>query len=367
MSRDLIKPRSDALKGLKVASFYSGAGGLDIGFAWAGAEIVWANDFDKTAVDTYNGILGNHAHHGSVIDDEWLETVGMPDKYAGKVDIVVGGPPCQGFSVAGRMDPHDPRSEHVWRFLEMVEWLQPRVFVMENVKSLGTNPRWEPVRQGLREKADDLGYDTELFVLKAIDYGVPQKRERMFLIGIRKGTGKIEEPLKVTEGKPRTVRQALATLPPFGEPGNNTKCTAKITLAKNPVLRPSAYAGSLLFNGNGRPLRLDAPSSTLPASMGGNATPIVDQDQLDDPKGDGVSKWLVNYHKRLWARKGKPGGRVPKSLRRITVEEAAAIQTFPKGMRWAGKGSAKYRQIGNAVPPELAYHVALAVAKALKA
>jgi DNA (cytosine-5)-methyltransferase 1 len=116
----------------------------------------------------------------------------------------------------------------------------------------------------------------------------------------------------------------------------------------------------MLFNGAGRPMDLDRPAPTLPASMGGNKTPIIDQDQLDA----GADPWVVRYHAHLW-NGGTPWTRVPPRLRRITVEEAAAIQTFPAGMRWAGPQSARYRQIGNAVPPELAYRVALALRESL--
>jgi DNA (cytosine-5)-methyltransferase 1 len=105
---------------------------------------------------------------------------------------------------------------------------------------------------------------------------------------------------------------------------------------------------------------LDRPAPTLPASMGGNKTPIIDQHQLDS----GAEPWVVEYHAHLW-RGGEPWKQAPPRLRRITVEEAAAIQTFPAGMTWAGSQSARYRQIGNAVPPELAYRVALALRESL--
>jgi DNA (cytosine-5)-methyltransferase 1 len=94
--------------------------------------------------------------------------------------------------------------------------------------------------------------------------------------------------------------------------------------------------------------------------MGGNATPIIDQKELET----GEESWIVGYHRRL-LNGGKPVARVPRHLRRITVEEAAELQSFPLGMTWVGTNSAKYRQIGNAVPPRLALHVALALAEAL--
>jgi DNA (cytosine-5)-methyltransferase 1 len=151
----------------------------------------------------------------------------------------------------------------------------------------------------------------------------------------------------------------MATLPAYGEPGNATKCVAQITPAKNPVMRKSPYAG-MLFNGKGRPLNIDAPAPTLPASMGGNKTPIIDQQQLDED----ADPWIVSYHRHLELG-GHPHKSIPNRLRRLTLEEAAAIQTFPSGMHWSGRISEQFKQIGNAVPPELAYHVALAVRDAL--
>jgi DNA (cytosine-5)-methyltransferase 1 len=118
----------------------------------------------------------------------------------------------------------------------------------------------------------------------------------------------------------------------------------------------------MLFNGQGRPLNLDAPAPTLPATMGGNRTPIVDQEQLDS----GADAWVVDYHHRLWVEKRKPLRRVPYRLRRLTVEEAAAIQSFPIGMKWQGTTGQQFRQIGNAVPPTLAFHVASAIRAALE-
>lgn len=335
-------------------SLYSGCGGLDIGFRWAGFTPVWANDIDPVALETYRSVLPGHL---AVAGD----IASLQDRPGcGDADIVIGGPPCQGFSVAGRMDPKDPRSRHVSTFLDIVAEVKPRAFVMENVKALATNRRWTTVRDQLIERAEELmGAKPRLLVLNASYFGVPQARERMFLIGIRRGEGTLVDPSPITATTPPTLRSALESLPPYGEPGNDTVCSAKITIAKSPVLRRSPWAG-MLFNGAGRPMDLDRPAPTLPASMGGNKTPIIDQEQLDS----GAEPWVVKYHAHLWAG-GEPWTHVPDRLRRITVEEAAAIQTFPQDMRWAGSQSAKYRQIGNAVPPELAYCVAMAVRESL--
>lgn len=333
-----------------VISLYSGAGGMDLGFLNAGFEVVWANDVDALAVETYRMNIGDHAECGDV-----LEAV-IPDVGA---DVLIGGPPCQGFSVIGRMRRDDPRSRHVLHFLDVVEQAQPRAFVMENVKALGASPRWQPLREKLVRRAEELGYEVRLVVLNAADYGVPQTRERMFLMGSRTGEALAAPPPTTSQRRP-TVREALALLPPYGSRGNDSSTRARVVPSRDPVMRPTAYAGSLLFNGSGRPLHLDRPAKTIPASMGGNATPIIDQHELEH----GAEPWVVEYHHHLMCG-GRPARSAPERLRRITVEEAAVLQGFPVGFEFCGARVAQYRQIGNAVPPPLAHAVAQSVRAAL--
>lgn len=329
----------------KVLSLYSGAGGMDLGFDAAGFETIFAVDFDKHAIETLNGALRTSVGvHGDV------DSIRLPSLET--VDVVIGGPPCQGFSVAGHMDPTDMRNRHVWRFLEIVGQVSPRAFVMENVKHLGENQRWLAVREGLVAAAQAMGYQTKLVVLRASHFGVAQNRDRMFLIGSLDFSPEAPAPT-TAELLPRS-RQVLEQMPRIGSPGNQRLATAEITFATNPVLRRSPFAG-MLFNGAGRPINLDAPSSTLPASMGGNKTPIVDQRWLDNAE----ESWVHIYHRHLM-NGGKPYAMksAPDYLRRLTIEEAAALQSFPLDMPWVGSTSAVFRQIGNAVPPRLAQAVA---------
>ncbi len=338
---------------LTCVSLYSGAGGMDLGFAQAGIQPIWANDIDPAAVATYNAnIPGGHAVAGDIRDPR----IGLPSE--GAADVVIGGPPCQGFSVAGHMNINDPRSKHVWDFLGAVARIKPRALVMENVKALAAHRRWSRLLGQIRTEASSLGYRVELFVLDASHFGVPQARQRMFLIGVDSSA----TPVKIgttTRCDPITVRAALTELPRFGETGNDTRCTAAVVPAKKPVLRRSPYAG-MLFNGQGRPINPDAPAMTLPATMGGNRTPIIDQHHLEH----GGESWVVSYHRRLMAGEA-PADDAPDDLRRLTIAEAAALQTFPLGTAWQGPQSTVFRQIGNAVPPRLAAHVARAVRAAL--
>ncbi|WP_294438161.1 DNA cytosine methyltransferase [uncultured Slackia sp.] len=345
----------------RFVSLYSGAGGLDLGFIAAGFTPVFANDINADAMKTYAAAMaaiskktGKALNH-RIVTGDIREVEELPEK--GSAELVIGGPPCQGFSVAGKMDPNDPRSRHVFDFLAMVERIQPMVFVMENVKALAKNKRWAGTIADIRKKAEEIGYKTNLEVLNSADYGVPQTRERMFLVGVKNHSIDYDYP-KPTVKEWMSVADALRKLPPLGEPGNDQACKAKITAAKNPVLRPSPFAG-MLFNGQGRPMNLNKPAPTLPASMGGNRTPIIDQETLET----GAPQWVEEYHAKL-QNGGNLIGNVPVRLRRISVQEAAAIQTFPRDMPWYGSQCSRYRQIGNAVPPKMAFEVARSVAEA---
>ena len=346
----------------RFVSLYSGAGGLDLGFIAAGFIPVFANDINADAMKTYASAMNaiskklNEPLNHRIVTGDIRKVEALPDRNS--AELVIGGPPCQGFSVAGKMNPNDPRSRHVFDFLGMVERIQPQVFVMENVKALAKNKRWSGTIADIQNKAKEIGYKTYLEVLNSANYGVPQTRERMFLIGFKDHNIEYSYPKPTVQNWVGVV-DALSELPSIGKPGNNQICKAKITTAKNPILRPSPFAG-MLFNGQGRPMDMNKPAPTLPASMGGNRTPILDQETLET----GAPQWVEEYHAQL-QNGGNVVDEVPARLRRISVQEAAAIQTFPKDMPWYGSQCSRYRQIGNAVPPKMAYAVARSISEAL--
>lgn len=165
---------------LTAVSLFTGAGGMDIGFERAGVKIIFANEMMSEAAQTYNA---NHPA-GVMVNDDIYNQLDTIDRFSG-VDLVFGGPPCQGFSVAGKMNPDDERSKLIFTFLDVVEKVTPRAFVMENVKALGVLEKWEPVRKKYLNRASELGYLCAPFILNATEYGVSQKRERVFFIGIK--------------------------------------------------------------------------------------------------------------------------------------------------------------------------------------
>lgn len=344
---------------VKTVSLFSGAGGLDIGAIHAGAQIIWANDMKKEACDSYAHNIGNHIHQGDI--NNFIPSL---SKYEG-VDMVIGGPPCQGFSVAGKMDADDERSKLVWSYADVIATVRPKAFIMENVKALAALDKWTVVRTKLIERFQSLGYAVSFCIVNACDFNVPQSRERVFFIGFKGNsfaTPDLEAMLKPYGKIAPTVREALKVLDKAGTGNNASTCNARITLTPHPIMRKSPYAG-MLFNGLGRPIKLDGYCSTLPASMGGNKTPIVDEKALYD----GETPWVEEYHKRVASDESIAiTEKVPSFLRRLTVDEARVIQTFPLDYEFQGCQSAQYTQIGNAVPCNLAEAVCRMVIDVIK-
>ncbi len=344
-------------------SLFTGAGGMDVGFESAGIKTLFANEIVKEASETYNA---NHKP-GIMVNDDINNCFPILKNFK-DVDFVYGGPPCQGFSVAGKMDPNDSRSKLIFTFLDVVEAVRPHVFVMENVKALGVLEKWEPVRTKYLQRTVELGYTCAPFILNAIEYGVSQKRERVFFIGIRDNKdplfqGNMLACLESQKKAAPTIRELLYSLGIAGTEKNPRTCTARITFATNPIMRKSPYAG-MYFNGQGRPINIDGYANTLPASMGGNKTPFLDEEYL---YGNAKEDWVVSYHQGLMDGSIKPVFKeAPQRLRRLTIKEAIRIQTFPDDYNFCGNKGRIYTQIGNAVPCKMAEAVARAVLQYLK-
>ncbi|MFV0498962.1 MAG: DNA cytosine methyltransferase [Bacilli bacterium] len=166
---------------ISVASLFSGGGGLDLGFKKAGFDIQWAIDNNKNAVSTYKANIGNHI----ICDDiNAIDLVTIPH-----VDVVIGGPPCQSFSLAGKRDVEDERGQLVWRYIQIIKHIEPKAFVFENVTGLlsAKNAKGEKVIELLKSAFIEIGYSISTKVVNAADYGIPQKRKRVIIVGLRNG------------------------------------------------------------------------------------------------------------------------------------------------------------------------------------
>ena len=307
----------------KVISLFAGAGGMDLGFVRAGFEIAWANDNFEDAVETYRKNIG---HEIVCADIEQINLEDIPD-----ADVVIGGFPCQGFSVANmNRKVGDERNVLYKYFVKIVALKRPKFFVAENVKGL-LNIDDGRVIEKIVEDFSDAGYNVKYKLLNAATFGVPQSRERVIILGVRKDIeADIEFPPKQTHAKiPRagmekfvSIGKALKNIPdPNGKHNLKNHEYSKY--------KPK-------FNGyiSNRKVDPDKPSPTITA------------------RGDGKGGAMIMNH--------------PHQLRRLSCREVATIQAFPLDFEFAGSMTSIYRQIGNAVPPLLGEVVATVIMDAIK-
>ena len=167
-------------KSYKVISLFSGAGGMDIGFINSGFEIVWANDFFKEAVESYRNNIGDHIVYGDITK---IKSSEMPDD----IDLVIGGFPCQGFSVANtKRSMKDERNFLYKEMLRVIKDKKPKFFVAENVKGILSMEHGKVIEM-IKKDFESIGYKVDARLLNAAEYGVPQARERVVIIGNRLG------------------------------------------------------------------------------------------------------------------------------------------------------------------------------------
>lgn len=294
-------------------SLFCGAGGLDLGFDNAGFHTVWANDFDADACKTHQNWSDAEVICGDISK---VDIEAIPDS-----DIILGGFPCQGFSLSGPRKIDDSRNVLYKHYVKIVAKKQPLVFVGENVKGLLTMGNGEII-EAIIEDFSACGYDVFYQLLNARKFGVPQDRERVIICGFRKDlqihSFEIAEP-----GIPEvTLRQALKGLPK----------------AKREEICYAPYSSRYMSRNRKRDW--NQVSYTIPA--------MAKQVTLYPGSPD-----MVKIDKDLW-RFGDTG-----ETRRLSWREAAAIQTFPKDIKFSGDLISIYKQIGNAVPVKLAEYVAM--------
>ncbi len=294
------------------ASLFCGAGGLDIGFERAGFKTVWANDFDKDACKTYEMWSGATVVCGDITK---IDAKSIPD-----VDVCLGGFPCQGFSLSGPRKLDDSRNKLYHHYVRIVKAKQPLMFVGENVKGLLTMGGGQ-IMDAIIQDFSDCGYDVYYKLLNAMDYEVPEDRARVIIVGFRKDLGVKQFDFPVPRGFRVTMREALANIP---TPTDDEICMAPY---------------SSRYMSRNRKRGWDDVSYTIPA--------MAKQVTLWPGSPD-----MVKLDKDLW-RFGEGG-----ETRRFSWREAAAIQTFPADMEFAGDLTSIYKQIGNAVPCRLAEIIA---------
>lgn len=334
-----------------IADLFSGAGGFTEGFRQAGYEPVLAVEFDKWAAATYAANFGNHVL-ACPIEEVSVRRFADRLEWRGRdlqghevvyetphIDVMVGGPPCQGFSPLGRMndwDKKDPRNK-LWRhYARILEVVKPKAFVIENVPELLTSREFA----NLRRTICNLRYGIEHDVLNAARYGVPQSRKRAIVIGTRVG-----EPSLPEESRMRaTVRDAIGDLPlePNGENWH---------LGRNPLPSSVERYKCIPPGGNRFDLARLRPDLT-PDCWKRKKTGSVDvfgRMEWDKPSPTIRTEFFKPEKGRYLH---------PEAHRPITIREAARLQTFPDGFAFVGSNVQVAKQIGNAVPVGLSKVIA---------
>jgi DNA (cytosine-5)-methyltransferase 1 len=323
---------------LKVVSLFSGCGGSDLGmvgdFKYLGKkykklpyEIVFANDNDAKAVATYNENFDHPAVLGSILD--------LHDQVPNH-DILIGGFPCQSFSsVNPTKDPNDDRAQLYKEMARILKEKQPMAFIGENVKGLVVLKKGAFFKK-ITKEFSDAGYTLKHLVVNTADYGVPQKRQRVFIVGIR-------NDLKVDFSFPEATHSEL--------PEKSRKQWVPISKVIDSLVPedPKYYFSERAVLGmknaknnmkRGLAQSLDAPSLTLTSHLAkvslNSRDPVL----------------MVDESKELY--------------RRFTPLEAARIQSFPDDFRFAGSDANAYRQIGNAIAPVMMWHIANRLAEVLE-
>jgi DNA (cytosine-5)-methyltransferase 1 len=327
---------------LTAIDLFAGAGGLSLGLHAAGWNIVAAVERDRWAAQTYQINFPGTSIYSDVRELDFRQFSG--------IDLLAGGPPCQPFSVAGKQLSHDDPRDMIPQFIRAVREARPRIFLMENVPGLLTQRNILYTKKVIAQ-LEDVGYSVSYKKLIASHYGVPQDRERVFVVGTRRGEVFLFPKPTHGPGSTRSFVSAGEALQNVPECQPNM---AIVTYAKKPILRRSPWAG-MLVNGQGRPINLAEPSLTIPATAGGNRTHII------DPHGV-----LLAYHRYL-IEGGQPRSGLVEGVRRLNLRECARLQSFPDDFVFAGAKTKQFTQVGNAVPPLLAAVIGRALMQYLNA
>lgn len=324
---------------MNYVELFSGAGGLGLGFEQAGFRNVFAVEFDKKIAETYKYNFPNNKllieDIRNISDEKIIELVDD-----NSVDVVIGGPPCQGFSLAGkngRTFIDDERNMLFKEFVRVVSLIKPKMFVMENVARMVSHNKGKTIKE-IVTSFNNIGYDVQYKVLQAADYAVPQRRQRIFVVGT---TGQeFVYPKRLNQLI--TVEMAISDLPKL-ESGEKSKIPNHEAMNHSKqMLKKMSY----IKDGGDR-----------------NQIPL----QLRPKSGD-VRKY-IRYASN------EPAVTVTGDMRKIfhynqnralTNRELARLQSFPDNFIFKGKSISIQQQIGNAVPPRLSYAVAKEVKKSIE-
>lgn len=332
---------------------FSGAGGLSKGFMDAGFEIIVGVDNDRAALNTFA------RNHGEAIamnaDLSKQETFDEIKRIAGdrNIDVIIAGPPCQGFSLTGPRNFDDKRNKLYLAVIEMVKQYNPRGFIIENVPGMATLYGGQ-IKEEILRRFKNLGYNIDCRILCAADYGVPQMRKRLIFMGVRKDIGFPKFPEPILDVKHYvTCRDAISDLPQRLD-GLGEEKSVYSSDPKTEYQRLMRGSSTVLYNHVATDHKQFVKDTIALVPEGGN--------YKDLPPGWGESR---KFH-MAWTRLdgNAPSRTVDTGHRNIfhyklnrvpTVRENARIQSFPDSFIFMGTKTQQNRQVGNAVPPLLGY------------
>lgn len=364
MKMKSMKSRNSTRKKYKLIDLFAGAGGLTLGFTderfCGDFECVFGVDNDDAAVRTHNVNFGDHSICANI--EDWLVT----QPKIPKADIVVGGPPCQGFSLLNKKREGDHRRALWEPFMDVVEMSEARAFVIENVQGLYVSPEFFDIKQ----RAEAMGFTVVADVLNAADYGAPQTRKRTIIIGLRtfQQLSEIPFPPRKThsatpdkDGLPRwrTVRDVIADLPnPKGTEIRNCAPPLDLHFGRTPTAMSLERYKAVPPGGNRFDLQENAlhltPQCWIKKKSGG--TDLFGRLWWDRPSVTIRTEFFKPEKGRYLH---------PTKHRPITHREAARLMGFPDDFKFVGSKIEIARQIGNAVPPALGGAVARFVTELL--
>lgn len=355
-----------------VVSLFSGCGGLDLGFKNAGFNLIWANEIMSDAAKSYEMNLG----HSPVVEDIWKIIDKVP-----KADVVIGGPPCQAFSLVGKRLENDPRAKLVFAYQTVINLLRPKAFVMENVPGLmASKIDGQRLIDYLAENYKAAGYDITINHLLASDYFVPQRRKRVVMVGVRKGMKAFKMISPATFGELIGLSDQQAPVTAFDAIGDLPQVKAKGDYSEVRYNSPahSSYA-KLMRKGVGEAVTFHAmpTMSKLDKEFvrhippGGNYMDIPDAIStkriMNFKKTGGrtttygrLSPDAPAYTITTYFNRPNVGANYHYSAERlISVREALRLQSFPDNFQpFYTNQRSLHMQVGNAVPPLLAYALA---------
>jgi len=362
----------------KLLDLFCGAGGLSWGFEKVGFKIEWALDYWKPAIDTFKA---NHPDTNVYQTDiTRISDSELKNLFKG-VSLIVGGPPCQGFSTAGKRALDDPRNRLAKEFLRAIKLLLPETFVMENVKGFTSFNRGKLMLELIKEY-EKIGYNLVYGILDAVNYGVPQKRKRFFLIGIRGKMPILPKPSHCEKSSDTTLfLEELKPALTFEEATSDLPLIKAGEKAKEYASPPQNEYQASIRSGCLKLTMHEVPRHTIRTiklikyiPQGKSAFDIIN----DIPEELRPTSGYPNSYKRI--KPDEPAPTITRNFttpssancihpfanRALTLREGARIQSFPDSYRFIGSFTDKRLLIGNAVPPLLSLAIAKSVAKSLE-